>query len=45
MQCKTAQYISTTKFLGVIINNKLKWNGHIIYIKNKISKSIGIIVK
>ena len=35
MQGKTVQYVSTTKFLGVIIDNKLKWNDHIIYIKMK----------
>ena len=35
MQGKTVQYVSTTKFLGVI-GNKLKWNDLIIYIKNKI---------
>ena len=34
-----------TKFLGVIIDNKLNWAAHILYIKNKISKSIGIIYK
>ena len=34
-----------TKFLGVIIDNKLRWSDHINYIKNKISKSIGIINK
>ena len=45
MQGKTVQYVSTTKFLGVIIDNKIKWNDHIIYIKNEISKSIGIIYK
>ena len=45
MQGKTVHYVSTTKFLGVIIDNKLKWNDHIIYIKNVISKSIGIICK
>ena len=33
------------KFLGVIIDNKLNWSDHILYIKNKISKSIGIINK
>lgn len=31
-----------TKFLGIIIDNKLKWNDHVSYVKNKISKSIGI---
>ena len=30
-------------FLGVIIDNKLKWTDHITYIKKKISKAIGII--
>ena len=34
-----------TKFLGVIIDNKLRWSDHINYIKNKISKSIEIINK
>ena len=34
-----------TKFLGVIIDDKLNWSDHILYIKNKISKSIGIILK
>ena len=36
---------NSTKFLGVIIDNKLNWGAHIHYIKNKISKSIGIISK
>ena len=34
-----------TKFLWVIIDSKLNWAAHILYIKNKISKSIGIIFK
>ena len=32
----------STKFLGIIIDNKLKWTEHITYVKNKISKSSGI---
>ena len=32
-----------TKFLRVIIDSKLNWAAHILHIKNKISKSIGII--
>ena len=32
-------------FLGVIIDNKLKWSAHITYISKKISKGIGIILK
>ena len=34
-----------TKFLGVIIDNKLKWKEHIYYISKKIAKCIGVIVK
>ena len=37
--------VNNTKFLGVIIENKLKWLDHVTFIKNKISKSIGIINK
>ena len=37
--------VNNTKFLGVIIDNKLKWLDHITFVKNKISKSIGIINK
>ena len=37
--------IINTKFLGVIIDRKLNWAAHILYIKSKISKSIGIQVK
>ena len=35
----------STKFLGVIIDNKLNWSEHIQYVKNKISKSNGILKK
>ena len=36
---------NSTKFLGVIIDSKLNWCEHIQYIKNKISKSNGILYK
>ena len=36
---------TSTKFLGLIIDNKLNWSEHIMYIKNKISKSVGILFK
>ena len=39
------QEVKETKFLGVIIDNKLKWSAHIMYISKKISKGIGIILK
>ena len=34
-----------TKLLGVILDDKLKWTHHISYIKNIISKGMGIILK
>ena len=38
-------FINNTKFLGVIIDNKLNWAAHTLYMKSKISKSIGILLK
>ena len=37
--------VKETKFLGVIIDNNLKWVAHIHYISRQISKGIGVIVK
>ena len=34
-----------TKFLGVIIDNTLKWSNHLKYISGKIAKRIGVIIK
>ena len=34
-----------TKFLGVIIDDKLNFDNHISYIKNKISKGLCILIK
>ena len=36
---------NNNKFLGVIIDNKMNWSAHLHYIKNTISKSIGILFK
>ena len=38
------QDVKETKFLGVIIDNKLKWSAHIMYISKKIASGIGILV-
>ena len=38
-------HINNTKFLGVIIDSKLNCAAHILYIKSKISKSSGILLK
>ena len=35
--------VSSTKFLGIIIDEKLSWGHHIQHVKNKISKGIGIL--
>ena len=45
MQRNVVEYVTRTKFLGVIIDNKLKWNDHITYVKSKISKTIGLFYK
>ena len=37
--------VKQTKFLGVILDNKLNWHAHCEYICGKIFKGIGIIIK
>ena len=37
--------VKETKFLGVIIDNNLKWSAHIQYRSRQISKGIGVMVK
>ena len=37
--------IFETKFLGVVVDHKLNWEGHINYISRKISRGIGILSK
>ena len=39
------KHVTFTKFIGVIIDDKLKFDNHISYIKNKISKGLGILIK
>ena len=45
MQGNIIGSVTATKYLGVIIDNKLKWTSHILYIKNKLSKTIGLFYK
>ena len=40
IQDRIISHVTSTKFLGVIIDDKLKWNLHIIYMKNKIANKI-----
>jgi hypothetical protein len=35
--------VTKTKFLGLILDNKLNWKAHALYLSSKISKSIGIL--
>jgi hypothetical protein len=37
--------IYETKFLGVIVDDSLNWKKHIIYVKGKLAKGIGILLK
>ena len=45
IQDRIISHVTSTKFLGVIIDDKLQWNLHIIYMKNKIAKSNGIFIQ
>jgi exonuclease III len=35
--------VKTAKFLGVVIDEKLKWREHITVVANKVSKSLGVL--
>ena len=37
--------VEYTKFLGVLIQENLKWDYHISYISNKVSRTVGILSK
>ena len=37
--------VNSIKYLDVIVDNKLNWIDHITYVKNKISKGLGIMYK
>ena len=39
------EFVTQTMFLGVILDNKLKWENHIHYITNKIAKVAGVFNK
>ena len=36
--------VKKTKFLGVIIDNKLSWKGHVAHV-GKVSRGLGMIIK
>ena len=37
--------VNKTKFLGVIIDNKINWEDHIKYIAGKVSRGVGMMIK
>ena len=37
--------VHTTKFLGVVIDDKLSWHRHIAYVCKKLTKSLSVIYK
>jgi hypothetical protein len=39
----TLDTVTKTKFLGVMLDNRLDWKAHTLYISQKIAKSIGIL--
>ena len=41
----TIRRTKTFKFLGIIVDENLKWNHHIKHVTNKISKGVGIFYK
>ena len=45
MNNEIIKQVKFTKFLGVVIDERLSWCEHISYIKSKISKGIGILCK
>ena len=45
MQKNVVECVTRTNLLGVIIDNKLKWNDHKTYVKSIISKTIGLFYK
>ena len=45
IQDRIISHVTSTKFLGVIIDDKLKWNLHIVYMKNKIASPMAFYIK
>ena len=42
---ETIYETAKTKFLGVIIDNKLSWKDHILYISGKLARGTGVLLK
>lgn len=42
---QTIERVESFKFLGVLIDQNLTWNKHVIYISNKLSRTCGVLSK
>jgi len=42
---RNIKYVDNTKFIGVILDSKLKWDKHITMLKSKLSRGMGILSK
>ena len=42
---KIEEEVKKTKFLGVIIENRLSWKDHVAHVVNKVSRGLVMIVK
>ena len=45
VQQNTIDRVNSTKFLGLIIDDELKWDKHITHVKHKIVRTVGISYK
>ena len=45
MQQNIIERVNSTKFCGLIIDDKLKWHEHILQVTHKIARSVGIVYK
>merc|ERR1711895_406336 len=45
MNNQSIELVIETRFLGVIIDDKLSWSKHIRHVSKKVSKGVGIIKK
>ena len=45
MQQNIIERVNSTKFSGLIIDDKLKWHKHIQHVTHKIARSVGILYK
>lgn len=45
INCQDIEFVTNTKFIGVFLDSKLTWEKHILMVKTKVAKGIGILCK